>query len=296
MMFSIIHNVYNRNPYVEETIRLNLIALREAEIAYEYIVFNDNGDKDIISDSFDVKKIVNEKLITDKNIRATLHQTITNEDFNYRYYYSDTNFGKKKCTGGWTGAIISGLVHGDIIHNTSQDDIMTPLFYRKAKECFNDSRNYFFTSNGFKVDEQLRAMEIMIHPEYQINYDKPFENFKNWFGIENNIVTRANNGMLASGTMYRTELHSLIGLPDLDNFEGAADFEYWANILYHGYKGKYCSMPTWYYRQSRYSAGNEIIDGLINRGTEQNPGHQQKAIQRIKEHFAKLVEKDDRFK
>lgn len=292
-MFSIIHNVYRKNPYIEETIKLNLMALKKVEVDYEYIIFNDNGDESI-EDSIP-------EFFCPLGVGSTLKEAIDDESkqieqYKHVKYYSNINYGKKKCTGGWTGAIIEDLVHGDIIHNCGQDDVMTELFYQKAKECFEHHDNWFFTSNGFKVDEQLRAMEIMINPSYEISYDRPFENFKMWFGIENDRVTRANNGMLASGTMYKRELHNLIGLPDLDNFEGAADFFYWANILYHEYKGKYCSMPTWYYRQSKYSAGNEIIDGLINRGTEQNPGHQQKAIQRIKEHFAKLVEKDDRFK
>ena len=129
-------------------------------------------------------------------------------------------------------------------------------------------------------------MEIMINPNVGMDYNRPGDHFKNWFGIfEDNKVTRANNGMLASGTMYRSNLHNLIGLPDLDEFEGAADFEYWARILFYGYKGKYLSLPSWYYRQSDYSAGNEIIDGKPNRGY-----WQQLAIEKIKQKYSKLYE------
>jgi len=263
MKFTIIHNVYTNNPFVDQTIRLNLIALNAAKVDYQYIVFNDHGDKNI-----------------------TIGDDIV--DPNMTLIYSPINYGKKKCTGGWVGAIKEGLVENsfeNIIHNIGQDDVMTPLFYETAKRVFQNEQNDYFTSNAFKVDEQLKIMEIMMHPDYQPNGDRPGDIFKNWFGIENKQVTRANNGMLASGTMYRSNLHELIGLPDLDNFEGAADFEYWSRILFYGHKGKHLSMPSWYYRQSNYSAGNEIIDGKPNRGH-----WQQLAIERIKEKYSKLYE------
>ena len=46
-MISIIHNLYKRNPFVRETVLLNLKALDESIIDYQYICFNDNGDKEI---------------------------------------------------------------------------------------------------------------------------------------------------------------------------------------------------------------------------------------------------------
>jgi len=261
MKITVIHNIYALNPFVDQTIRLNLFALEKSDVDYQYIVFNDNGNEEII---------IKDNIVNNANVELV---------------YSPINYGKKKCTGGWIGAVDMGFVEGDIIHNIGQDDVMTPLFYKEAKKCFENMQNCFFTSNAFKVDEQLSILDIMMHPEYQVIYDKPFENFKSWFGVENNKVTRANNGMLASGTMYRTELHENIGLPDLDNFEGAADFEYWARILFNEYKGKYLSMPSWYYRQSDYSAGNYIIDGKPNRGH-----WQQLAIEKIKEKYSKLYE------
>lgn len=268
MKITIIHNVYTKNPLVEQTIDLNLLALNNSNIDFQYIIFNDNGDNDLILQTPSVK---------------TIHDQIRQNSI--EYYYSPINYGKKKCTGGWVGAEKENLIKGNIIHNIGQDDVMTPLFYQEAKKCFEDENNWFFTSNAFKVDEQLNAIEIMMHPEYQVMYETPFENFKAWFGVENDKVTRANNGMLASGTMYRRLLHNLIGLPDLDNFEGAADFEYWSRILFNGYKGKYLSMPAWYYRQSNYSTGNEIIDGQPNRGY-----WQQLAIEKIKQKYSKLYE------
>ena len=274
MKFVIIHNVYTKNPFVKQTIDLNLIALENAGIDYQYIVFNDSGDNSMFDDVDNLPDILF------KNSKKL---------FDFKYYYSPINYGKKKCTGGWVGAFKEGLIEPSfetIVHNIGQDDVMTPLLYQKAKEIFENEQNYFFTSNAFKVDEQLKAMEIMINPNVGMDYNRPGDHFKNWFGIfEDNKVTRANNGMLASGTMYRSNLHNLIGLPDLDEFEGAADFEYWARILFYGYKGKYLSLPSWYYRQSDYSAGNEIIDGKPNRGY-----WQQLAIEKIKEKYSKLYE------
>ena len=50
---SIIHNLYKRNEFVKESVRLNLIALKDANIDFQYILFNDNGDKDIWEDIID---------------------------------------------------------------------------------------------------------------------------------------------------------------------------------------------------------------------------------------------------
>ena len=105
-------------------------------------------------------------------------------------------------------------------------------------------------------------------------------------------VTQAKNGFLAPGTLYKEKLHGLIGLPDVDSFRGAADFEYWARILWNGYIGKEILETLWYYRISPYSAGNEIIDGKPNRGY-----WQQINIEMIKEKYTKLVhENKDKFK
>jgi len=197
------------------------------------------------------------------------------------------------CAGGYVGAEKEGLVRGDIIHNIGQDDVMTSLLYSNALKYFKTEPDlYFVSSNGYRVDESLRFLGIMTDLRFNLDFRYPLDAFKLWFGMAppEYKVTRANNYFLASGTMYRKELHNLIGYPDLDNFTGAADFEYWARILFNGYKGHYTPEPSWYYRMSKYSVGDEIVDGLINRGTMEKPGHQQLAVQRIKEHFAKLVE------
>jgi len=99
MKISVIHNTYRYNPFIRETVILNLLALRAAKVDYQYIVFNDNGDENI-------KKQV--------------------EDLPILYHYSDYNFGKKICSGGWVGAL--PFVEGDLIHNTGQDDVLLRIF------------------------------------------------------------------------------------------------------------------------------------------------------------------------
>jgi len=276
MKITVIHNIYTKNSFILETILLNLKALKDASIDYQYILFNDHGDKTLNDFGIELQEF--EKYVD--------------------YYYSPINYGRKKCTGGWSGAEKENLIEGDIIHNIGQDDVMTSLFYEQVKYWFEKEIDlYFITANGFKVNEDLSMQGILIHPQAYFEYRNPLENFKQWFGITNGKVTRANNNMLASGTIYKRELHNKIGLPDLDAYGGASDFFYWANILYHEYRGHYIQLPCWYYRQSRYSAGNEVINGLINRGTNENPGHQQIAIKKIQEKYAKLVEENqEKFK
>ena len=230
MKVSVIHNLYKRNPYVNESVRYNIIALEDAKIDYQYILFNDNGDKDIFDD---VKDLVNKKIT---------------------YHYSDYNFGMGICSGGWVGAL--PLVEGDIIHNTGQDDVFTANFYHKAKLAFDIPEIMFFSNNGIRTDENLKQSGPMIHPNFRPNYMEPLDRFKEWFGVVNNEITRANNALLAPGTMYRKELHNLIGEPDLKTFKGACDFAYWALILLNEHKGLYDSDPSWLYRESNFSTSN----------------------------------------
>ena len=230
MKISVIHNLYKPNPYVNESVRYNLHALKDANINYQYILFNDKGDKEIYGD---IKDLINDKVI---------------------YHYSDYNFGMGICSGGWVGAL--PLVEGDIIHNTGQDDVFTKDFYDKAKVAFSLPEVMFFSSNGIRADEKLNQLGPMIHPEFKPNYMEPFDRFKEWFGVTNNEITRANNALLAPGTLYRKELHNLIGEPDLKTFKGAADMAYWALILLNEHKGTYEPNPTWLYRVSNYSTSN----------------------------------------
>jgi hypothetical protein len=221
MKISVIHNLYKRNPHVNESVRYNIHALEKINADYQYILFNDKGDQEIYDD---VKDLLSDKV---------------------EYHYSEYNFGMGICSGGWVGAL--PLVKGDIIHNTGQDDVFIDEFYKKALEIFADPEIMFFSCNGIKTDENLNQQGSMIHPQFKPDYSAPLDRFKEWFGVVDNQITRANNQLLAPGTLYRKKLHNLIGEPNLKLFKGAADMEYWARILLNEYKG--------YHERDRKSGG-----------------------------------------
>jgi len=260
---SVIHNLYLKNKYVNESIKLNLKALEDSGTDYQYILFNDNGD---ISIREDIEEFLSEKV---------------------EYIYSDINYGRKMGTGGWVGAL--PYVKGDLIHNTTQDDVMTSLFYKKIIEVF-DSRDdiYLVFSNGFKVNENLIIINLVNNPEFILNYEQPLEAFKFWFGIDENgenKVTRSNNNIPAPGTIYRRELHDLIGEPGVHEFGGACDFEYWARILFNEYKCHYINFPLWLFRRSKYTTALQSKDG-------KNIGNHWRnlSVEHIKEKYTKLWE------
>ena len=253
MKISVIHNLYERNKYVNESVQYNVIALENSGIDYQYILFNDKGNKDIYDD---IKDLLNEKV---------------------EYFYSEYNFGMGKCSGGWEGA--TPLVKGDVIHNTGQDDIFTDQFYIQAKQAFDDPEIMFFTNNGVKaLNEVYNQVGPLIHEQFRPDYSDPISRFKEWFGITHEGVTRANNAMLAPGTIYRTILHEKIGIPKMSEFLGASDFEYWARILFHGFKGKYESQPLWIYRESDISLSNTEI------------GHLPEYVNKVQEKYKRLWE------
>jgi len=238
---SIIHNVFRYNPLIAETLKLNLLALEQSQVPYQYIIFNDHGDEMI---ELDIKHLMNK---------------------NTEYVYSDINYGQHKCTGGWRGA--QPYVKGDIIHNIGQDDVMTSLFYEYVYRAFlSNSEFKFVTTNGFIVNEDLTwlAFGIQPHLEYDTK-EKVKIAFNRCFGIgRENKITDLYNPLLASGTLYKKELHDLIGKPDTDTFGGISDFEYWVRIFYHGYLGAYFNKMLFYFRMSQYTTRNEIIDGKPN--------------------------------
>ncbi len=242
MKISIIQNLYKRNPYVHESVRYNLVALKDAGVDYQYILFNDKGDKEIYDDVKDILESEDDKII---------------------YHYSDINYGKGKGTGGWLGAL--PLVDGDIIHNFGQDDVFVADFYIKAVETFKDEEMMFYSCNGILTDEKLNQQYPMIELDYVPNYSHPLEEFKFWFGVtEDGTITRTNNGLLAPGTLYRTKLHELIGEPAPADFGGACDFEYWSRILFYEYKGYYEPKPYWLYRVSELSTSQQKDDFKLN--------------------------------
>lgn len=258
MKLSLIHNQYKRNPYFRESMALCLHALRTENIDYEYIIFNDNGDKEIEEDA--------KEFFSDKRVK---------------YVYSPVNFGHKTCTGGWLGAVPH--LTGDLVHNMGQDDVFTPNFYRIGLETLEktpDAMAIHF--NGFICNENLEVAGIMLPVDRTYDYyGHPFEAWKEWFGVGNeDRVTRANNTFLAPGVIYRRKLHDLIGLPDVDNFLGAVDFEYWSRILFYGHKVVPVTQPTWLYRKSKYSTSSgENQDALMKSWSD-----------RIKVKFEKLYE------
>lgn len=236
MKITIIHNTYRDNPFIAESVRLNLKALDSANIDYQYIVFNDNGD-------------------------VTIEQQV--KDLPILYHYSDYNFGKKMCSGGWVGAI--PLITGDLIHNTGQDDVFTEYFYRIVHETFQRYDYDLVYCNGLKVDENLSFKNETMGPlESYWNYENPRKVFDQWLGVTNGKITRANNFIPAPGTIYKKSLHDEIGPPDIETFRGVADFEYWVRILFYKKKIKYIPTPCWLYRMSRYTTTMEVIDGKLN--------------------------------
>ena len=273
MKISIIQNLWKRNPYIAETIEYNLIALKNSKVDYQYIIFNDKGDKEILSDI----------------------EYVIKDEPNVLYHYSDVNFGDGKCTGGWLGAI--PLLEGDIIHNMGQDDVFTDDFYKTALFHFKNPDVMFFTCNGYKTDENLNNRNLLFPIRAEFNYFEPLERWKEWFGVSNigidpwfnnkiplNEVTRANNMMNAPGTLYRKKLHELIGSPSPDEFFGTCDFEYWARILFYEYKGIYHCEPFWLYRTSDYSHSYEATSDKFQAKEDHRPPYMEK----IQQKYAKL--------
>lgn len=232
-MISIIHNVYSRNEYIRESIALNVKALQQANIDFQYIIFNDNGDKTIEED---VKETVGGRV---------------------EYYYSKKNFGMKVCSGGWVGAI--PLLKGTYIHNIGQDDVFTPLFYTSLLAKLEDPKIYLAYANGFKVNSSLILSGETLGPLVDVDYSDPRKVFNQWFQRKQNTLTAANNYIPAPGVVYKKELHTLIGEPDLINFKGSADFEYWARVLFNNLGVVYDPKPLWLYRISEYSLGTKPL-------------------------------------
>lgn len=272
MKITIIHNVYLKNPYIAESLAYNLGALETAKANFQYIVFNDNGDE---------------------AVRDDLESFI--ESSKIQYIYSPINYGKKMCPGGWIGAI--PYVNNDtvLIHRTDQDDVMGGDFYLKSLAEFEKDPELSFTfTNAYKTNAELTPVSFLCSPQWTPDYSKPLERFYEWFGVNENGrkgVTRANNNIPGAGVIYKKALHEEIGLPDIENFRGACDFEYWSRFLFYEKKGKFINEPLWLYRQgeqgqvSEYSAGNTIVEGKPNRGY-----WQQLHIKAIQEKYTKLWE------
>lgn len=232
-MISVIHNTYEKNIHVKESATLNIKALNESGLDYQYIIFNDHGNPDIKRDV--------EHLLSDK----------------VEYVYSDTNYGMGVCSGGWVGAI--PLLKGSYVHNIGQDDIYTSLFYKRLIEKLQDPKIYLAYANGFKVNPDASIHSSTLGPIAQLDYSQPRKVFDIWFNRSGNTLTAANNYIPAPGVIYKKELHDLIGPPDLNSFKGSADFEYWARVLFNDLGVQYEPTPLWLYRMSQYSLGSKPL-------------------------------------
>ena len=232
-MINVIHNTYEKNKYLRESVISNVKAIKDTTLDFNYIIFNDHGDKSIYED---VKDLVGGSV---------------------SYVYSDINYGLKVCSGGWVGAI--PLTKPGLIHNIGQDDVYTPLVYLSLVERLEDPEIMLAYANGFKVNTNLTLQGQTLGPLQNLDYSKPTEIFNSWFGVQNGIITRANNFIPAPGVIYKRELHDLIGLPNIEAFKGSIDFEYWARVLFTGHKVSYEYRPLWLYRMSEYSLGSRPL-------------------------------------
>ena len=247
MKISVVHNVFRYNPYIAESLELNLLALEKSQVPYQYIVFNDHGDESIFED---IKELV--------------------KKYNIEYIYSDINYGLRKNRGGWHGTV--NYISGDILHFTDQDDVMTSLFYEYVYNTFLNNKQFkFFTANAFMTNEDLSLYGLGFLPGLLYNTPEHVKkSLRHCLGLKhsnsNITVDKLYNPFLSSGTVYKKEVHDLIGLPDVETFGGICDFEYWIRMLYNGFMGEYIDRPLWYFRFSQYTTGNEIIEGHKNRG------------------------------
>lgn len=229
MKVSVIHNTYRKNIFISETATLNIKALEESGVDYQYIIFNDHGDREVEND---VKHLLNKKV---------------------QFVYSDINYGMGVCSGGWIGAI--PYLEGDYVHNAGQDDVYTSLFYTSLIERLENPKIYLAYANGFKVNSNLTFQNQVLSPVQELDYSEPRRVFDFWFGRQGNTLTRANNFIPAPGVVYKKKIHDIIGIPNLENFKGSADFEYWARVLFNDLGVSYDPRPLWLYRISEYSLG-----------------------------------------
>lgn len=230
MKVTVIHNTYDKNVYVRESAILNIRALEQSGVDYQYIIFNDKGNVTIKDD---VQDLVNKKV---------------------EYIYSDYNFGLKLTSGGWVGAIPH--IQGDYVHNIGQDDVFTSKFYERLFKKLEDPNIYLAYANGWVVDPLLVATGQLMGPLAEVDYSSPRGVFNAWFQKKGNTLTAANNYIPAPGVIYKRILHDLIGPPDLESFKGSADFEYWSRILFNNLGVSYDPLPTWLYRMSEFSYGS----------------------------------------
>lgn len=233
------HNTYEYNPLVTNTLVANYTAIKSTNIDFEYILYNDKGDKKV------------EELIPNW-IR---------EDNKFKYIYSNINYGYGVTPGGRQVAL--KYSNGKYLHNFDQDDMFTPLYYRVIIDNLETySGIHFMYSNCFVVNENYQPIKIPFPPDFNIP-EKNDDIFRWVFGIyKDNNFTRANNFVYAPGVILKTELYNKIGAPDNKLFGGSSDFEYWIRILYYGYKVLFVNNPLWFYMRTEQSVSSRKINGM----------------------------------
>lgn len=256
-MITIIHNVYKYNPIINRSAWYNISSLQALDIEFQYLIFNDHGNMKI-------KELIDPIL---QNVSAA------------QYYYSDKNYGHDNSSGGWYGAVDKQLIKDSslYIHNIGQDDFYTPLFYRyvigKLEETPNDIAAVF--GNCYEVNEEFDILRIPLSNNWETFWENPQMCFNYMFNPSNQQLTRTSNFVYAPGTIYRKTMHDVIGLPDLEQFDGSADFEYWARMVFYGYGFGYIPLPLYYYMKSSYSTSADPGNADL-RKTKYNPRIQSK--------------------
>tara|TARA_B100000287_G_scaffold433811_1_gene496491 strand:- start:3407 stop:4264 length:858 start_codon:yes stop_codon:yes gene_type:complete len=233
-MLTVVQSVYNRNPLISLSTQASMLSLDSLGIEYQYIMYNDAGDKDILDD-------------LPSHIK---------EHANFEYHYSDFNYGYGTAPGGFVGVI--DLIKYPYIHQSNQDDFYTPSFYSLSLKHLlsSDETVAAVCSNCYHVDEEFEISAIPLSlDEKQMNkaWSDPNYMFDWMFGINDKKLTRANNFIYNPGTVYKKELYSTIGKPDIPSFRGSMDFEFWARAVFNGYKFRYLALPTWSYMKSEFS-------------------------------------------
>ncbi len=233
-MLTVIQSVYNKNPLIAKSTVNQLMSLDALNVEFQFILFNDNGDENIIN---------------------KIPDFIKNHKY-FEYHYSDFNYGNKAATGGFLGA--KDLIKFPYVHASNQDDFYTPTFYSLSlKHLMSLDDSYAAVcSNCYHIDEEFEIEGIPLpNEEVEMNKGWSDPNFMfDWmFGIDGDNLTRSNNFIYFPGTIFRKELYETIGSPDIISFGGSCDFEYWARAVFNGYKFKYLGLPTWSYMKSSYS-------------------------------------------
>ena len=192
-MLTVVQSVHNKNPLISLSTQTSILALDTLNIEFQYILYNDAGDPNIIND-------------IPKHIR---------EHKNFEYHYSDFNYGYGTAPGGFVGVI--DLIKYPYVHQSNQDDFYTPSFYSLSlKNLLNTDDSYAaICSNCYHVDEEFEITAIPLPtdgPLVNKLWSEPNSMF-NWiFGIEGKKLTTSNNFIYNPGTIYKKELYSKISI------------------------------------------------------------------------------------